>query len=862
MKFRGTAYRAAVFPAVALMGLVVLVSCGRSDSTDVGVFQTDFADYRGTRGTMPEGMFVVGENGEGEPVGPGFYPFAGVVEVQAAGGDAVDARPGAGVTGNATANPDTFSGFAAYTADGETFSFGIRERGEVDLRNARVFLEYTNDSGRHIVGFRVSYDVETWVHGERDNRIRLKYHTDTSGFSSVRDIVSTVNPAGAAHSADWAEDVTGDETDGVRLVDGSLPENRTRVDVAFLLRELEADGADGLYPYGPLEPGKTAYFRWQYSNAHLTDGETRSALALNNIRVEPIFGDGTAGGATTNQAASRDTRQGGARETAPLSPLAFNPPAGFYTEPVRLELSSGLDGATIYYTIDGSRPDPNAVMSDAAWDRLPVETRTRTFVYEDPVDTAAILQLQGDISTIQTSNETGPWSWVAPPDAVERALVVRAVAEAGPSSSAHRSATLLFADDPEERFLLPVFSIATDRGEFFDPETGIYVPGAEAAGTFEASNFLNRGTDWEREAHIEFFDGGVRVLRQTLGLRIHGNFSRALPQKTLRLYSRSDYGTSRMTHRFFDTQDLNDFNRLLLRNGGNDWYRTMLTDPVMQSLVEHLDFDTQAYRPAILFLNGEYWGIHNIRERYDQHYLETHYDLPRDQVIILEDDGLLDVGDESLVHTFTDFRERLADGHYTSWDEVNRSLDLGPYLDYLAAKIYAGNYDWPQNNIRMWRYVGEDVTAAPSPRDGRWRVMMYDLDVSLGHGESATYNMVAWTFGDKDVHPFLPAGERDFRADAFVLNQALMQISEIREEFLRRFDEHLDTTFHPDRVSGHIDRVSAGVEAEMPRHIERWGRPSSMDVWRAHIETMHEFARERPAIVREHLREHFGGAAL
>ncbi len=512
----------------------------------------------------------------------------------------------------------------------------------------------------------------------------------------------------------------------------------------------------------------------------------------------------------------------------------------------------------MYFTVDGSRPDPDSVMTDAEWRDLPVETRTRTFVYDRPIDLAELLAPNSDISTIQTSNETGPWSWVSPVRAVERAAVVRAVAISGPSRSSYRTETYFVADDPQERFALPVFSVATNRGSFFDPETGIYVPGTGGEEDFTQSNFLNRGTDWEREVHLEFFDRGDRVLRQDLGARIHGNFSRALPQKTLRLYSRSDYGTSRMTHRFFESRDLDDFNRLLLRNGGNDWYRTMLTDPIVQSVVADLGFDTQDYRPSILFLNGEYWGIHNIRERYDQHYLETNYGIPRDQVIILENDGVLDVGDEAFVDTFLSFRRRLADGEFESRDHVSRYLDLEPYLDYLATQIYAGNYDWPQNNIRFWRFVGEDASPAPSPGDGRRRVMMYDLDVSLGHGESLTYDMVAWTFGDKQEHPFPPDGDRDAREESFKLNQALMQIPEIRRDFLRRIDRHLDTTFHPDRVSEHIDRVAAAVEPEMPRHIERWGRPSSMAEWSAHLETMHEFARERPARVREHLRRHFG----
>ena len=839
--------------AVCLASVLAFVACSRV-SEPAGVVSIDFSDYRGTRGTLPEGMFVTGENAEAEPVGPAFYPFSGVF----------DADLG-----------EPFGGFGAFTANGESYSFGIRERGTTGLRDARVFLRYTNETEQPIVGFRVSYEVETWVRGERDNRIRLKYHTDTRGFSDVRDIVSTVNPAGALEGGDDDADsqpVTPDRStaDGPEaLVDGSRDENRTRVSVSFLLSELEADGEAGLNPYKPLAPGDVAYFRWQYSNGELRDGETRSALALNNIRVEPVLAEETDGaggrhraesaadaGSHSESAAAADAERHTPSDL-PRAPLAFSRPAGFHADAFPLELASSLSGATIYYTVDGSRPDPTAVMSDSEWEALPQETRTRTHVYEGPISLAELLSRRADLATIQTSNEEGPWSWVEPPEDIERAVVVRAVAIAGPSRTDVRANTYLFAAESEGRFSLPVFSVATDRGNFFDPERGIYVPGTAGNEDFWQSNFLRRGTDWEREVHLEFFDSGERVIRQNLGVRIHGNFSRSLPQKTLRLYARSDYGTSRLSHRFFETPDRTDFNRLLLRNGGNDWYRTMLTDPVMQSLVEHLAFDTQAYRPAILFLNGEYWGIHNIRERYDQHYLETNYALPRDQVIILEDDGLLDVGDESFVHTFTDFRERLAEGHYTSWDEVNRSLDLGPYLDYLVAKIYSGNYDWPQNNIRFWRYVGEDTELAPSPRDGRWRIMMYDLDVSLGHGQSLTYDLVAWTFGDTDTHPFLPEGDRAEREEAFIINQSLLEIPEVREDFLSRFEEHLATTFHPDRVSEHIDGISGAVEAEMERHIARWGRPQSMDEWRSHIEAMHTFARERPAIVLEQLSRHF-----
>nr|WP_281419839.1 CotH kinase family protein [Evansella tamaricis] len=93
----------------------------------------------------------------------------------------------------------------------------------------------------------------------------------------------------------------------------------------------------------------------------------------------------------------------------------------------------------------------------------------------------------------------------------------------------------------------------------------------------------------------------------------------------MRLYSRSDYGVSRFNYQFFNTKRIDDFNRLILGDSGNDWGLTMFRDGAMQSLIHQLGLDTQHYRHTVLFINGEYWGIHNLRDRLDKHYLETHY---------------------------------------------------------------------------------------------------------------------------------------------------------------------------------------------------------------------------------------------
>ena len=821
-----------VFALIAGATVSLIVRSQRSEAVDArGVFKADFNEYRGSESTLPDRMFVTAEDGEGRSIGEAFYPFTGV---------------------HLKERGDDFSGFGAFTADESNYSFGIRERGDVDLQDSRLFLAFENEFSEPIVGFIVSYDVETWMRGERDNRIRLKYHSDTTGFSAIDSIVSTSNPAGAAD-------------DGVReYVDGSLDEHRTSVRVGFRLDELTGDMSIGFEGYDRLEPGETGYLRWQYSNDEITDGSLRSALALNNIRVEPVFEGESGSGEGGSNSRVNGKRVNGRRAEDLSGPLAFSRKSGAHDDLSELSLSSSLEGADIYYTLDGSVPDPGFVMSDEEWRDMPRESRRRTFRFDNAIDIGSQIERENEITDIPTSMQTDPsdqWAWIEPSRRVDKAAVVRAVAISGYSRSTYRAESYFPADNGENPHELPVWSILTNRENLFAPESGIYVPGDSGP----PNNYRHSGREWEREAHMEFFENGERTMRQDLGIRIHGGFSRTLPQKSLRLYSRSDYGTSRLNNRFFDTKEIDDFNRLLLRNGGNEWYRTMLADPVMQTLVQHLNFDTQHHRPAVLYLNGEYWGIHKIRDRYDHHYFETHYGIPRDEVAIVEHLGSgrdqqeqVHTGAEDDNQPFIEFRRSLAAGEIASREEVEEHMVLDGWLDYIVAQVYAGNYDWPQNNQRYWRYTGDNVTEETGPRDGRWRWTMHDLTRSFGHEHALHFNMVEWVFGEGDqFHPFYEDRGHYNHEQPFEFIQGLVAIDEIRDELLGRFAMHLETTLSTQRASSRIDELIEEIEQEVPRHIDRWNAPRSMDEWWEYADEMYEAAELRPGIVRGHLSSHF-----
>jgi len=215
-------------------------------TNDVITYTQDFNEYQGSLPTLPQYFMVTWDEERTD------NPFTGVGDFE-------------------TSDPDVaYGGFAAFTSDNEDFSFGIREREPEDLRDARLFFAFTNETDQPISEFEVSYDVEAWFIGDRRNRIRLKYDNlldseDRDTFEE--DIFSTDNPSS--------------ETE-IGKVNGALSENRTTVTGIVDITTVD-DGSGTMFE--PVQPGETAFFRWQFSNTDGDGGSLRSGLAINNLMI-------------------------------------------------------------------------------------------------------------------------------------------------------------------------------------------------------------------------------------------------------------------------------------------------------------------------------------------------------------------------------------------------------------------------------------------------------------------------------------------------------------------------------------------------------------------------------------------------
>ncbi len=509
---------------------------------------------------------------------------------------------------------------------------------------------------------------------------------------------------------------------------------------------------------------------------------------------------------------------------------------GFYSAPFELELDSPDDEVEIHYTLDGSEPGPD---SERYTGPIPISDRST-----EPNDLSEIMEITHRYAPAASPFET-----------VFKGTVVRARAfREGDLPGPVMTETYFIHPDGHARYTFPVVTINTDQDHFFDHGTGIYVLGrvheewlAGGGGSFNGgapANYNQRGRDWERPAHFTLFEkDGTKAVSQDIGVRIHGGWSRAFPQKSLRLYSRSDYGENRFRYRFFPDLELDDFNRLILRQSGQDVTATMFRDVYTQESVHHMNFDIQHFRPVVVFLNGEYWGIYNIRQRYDRFYFETHYGVGNGELDLLtrsaEYPRTGDNTDYLAMREFI-FEENLSDD--TLYEQVAQQMDIENFIDHYITNIFADNRDWPHNNIDFWRKNHGKYrphTSIPQ-HDGRWRWVLVDTDFGFGwHSAPQNETMIRVT----------GLGRTPWSNTLF---NGLLDNRNFRDTFFNRFADMLNTTFLPDRMTTLLDSLKAIYAPEIVEHINRrgnagnWPYPLNYDEWVDKVDVMRQFAERRP----------------
>lgn len=463
---------------------------------------------------------------------------------------------------------------------------------------------------------------------------------------------------------------------------------------------------------------------------------------------------------------------------------------------------------------------------------------TKTF--QNPI---RVKDRRGEANQLSSKNNTkliyntGYTAFYAPEEEeVNKATVIRAMAvDAEGNRSKVVTKTYFVGNDLANTYKnAAVMSIVTDSDNLLDFENGI----------MRVENYENKGRTWERQAFVEYFDEDGSIPFSTeMGIRLHGGYSRHYGQKSFNLYFREDYGGLKNLKGYelipgatnFDkTQKTMKYKNFMLRNGGNDTEYTKLQDVWIQSLVSDRAFTTQGSRPCVLFLNGEYWGLYNLTEKYSDNYLEEEFGVDKNNVVVIKE-GEVDEGEEADIGLY---RELLAFSELDMTKEENYKrfcevVDLPSFLDYYATEMYIGNCDWdPSKNMRLWR---TRVKENSKYGDTKWRWMLYDTEYSMGLYEDRSADHLLQWIADQDP-----------------LFGAVMKNKGFQKQFIQTMTDLANVNFREETAQAALDGYTALYKPLMKEYFTRFGLDESL--FDSNISRMKNFIKKRRLTVQTDLK--------
>jgi spore coat protein CotH len=294
---------------------------------------------------------------------------------------------------------------------------------------------------------------------------------------------------------------------------------------------------------------------------------------------------------------------------------------------------------------------------------------------------------------------------------------------------------------------------------------------------------------------------------------------------------RDEYGLDALYYPFFEGSGANTFDDLILRSGGQDTRTKMKDYYISKSAIEEGNQDGMRGQSVAVYLNGEYWGLYNIRERLNADYLSYHYNFDKDNINIIAATGVAIHGNNE---DWLQLKEFCLSNDFTiqeNYEKLINWIDVENFTDYIIFQTFFSNTD--SGNIKFWRDGSQTM---------KWRVLFYDVDVSLREN-SDQIDMIQRMFGQS-------AGYIGFSPH---IHTALIQNPQYQEYFLQRYAYYLSEVFTDEYLENGIDNIADTMKNEMVYHTQRWNGYGTYDQWLESVENFKRDALSRGIIVAGHL---------
>ncbi|MBQ4639754.1 MAG: CotH kinase family protein [Clostridia bacterium] len=454
-------------------------------------------------------------------------------------------------------------------------------------------------------------------------------------------------------------------------------------------------------------------------------------------------------------------------------------PGGFYGEEITVQ-ARAVDGATLRYTLDG----------------------------DTPTEKSKVFPEKG-----LSFKKTG-------------VLRIAAFAENAVPSQPVTATYFIGEERP-----VPVVSLVTDEKYLFDKKTGALVKGNNP-------DYPNYEKEWEYPANIEFYGlEGECEINQMGTFTAAGHSARQNAQKSIAIYARKAYGEDRFYFNPFPNRDYDSYKSLLLRGANSDAFSTRMRDVVISSLAKPLDIIYQDALAIEVYINGEYWGHYNLREKINKHFI-AQWEGVTEETDIDKIDILARTGRDEFVQN-GDNKDWLALCDFCKTEDLNvpenlqyveERLDIDSLFTHAAFEIIIGNDDF--TNVRVYRVPG-----------GKWKYLLFDVEAGFLSNDKAPMNYYL-----KDVDDKI----QGFRHEPMA---ALLNVPEMKARFLTRFAEILETSFRWPYVEAAFAPWEETLEILLPRHLKRWPH-FTLKEWRQNVDAVKYYGRIRPTKIVSLLQKH------
>lgn len=424
------------------------------------------------------------------------------------------------------------------------------------------------------------------------------------------------------------------------------------------------------------------------------------------------------------------------------------PSGGFYPNAITATIiNNSATGGVVHYTLDGQTPDATSP------------------IYTAPI---AITQTQ-----------------------VLKARCLPTLTTLFPSSVPTETYFIM------DTFTLPIISITTDNANLYG-STGI---------------FDNSWSDWRKPCAIEYFDAdGVKKFEATASIKPDGGAggSRSNPQHSVTIEpAHKGYGSGAVNYPLIPEKSyINKFYAFYLRNGSNMWNAYPQKDAGYMRIMRETNANSQAYTPVIAYVNGEYFGVYELREKANEGYFENNYGNDMDSLDLLSVSyfygaGILRTvkGSDTGFYAMRDYVVNQNPSSPTYFENCHKKIDLYNFADYIAGENWFANADWIYNNMKI---------ARTRTAGNRWRFFLQDMELGLGYWTDYYHNNFDYFRNNNQPNPY------------WDIYNGLMQNTAFHDYFINRYADLMNTNLQSSYYTPILTAMYNQLVPEMPGQFRRW----------------------------------------